>query len=600
MLRVEYPRPQWVREDWLNLNGEWQFAFDDLNLGIKEKWESKNKNFDLKIQVPFAYQTECSGIHDTSCHDVIWYKRNVRVPSEWKDKKVLLHFGAVDYICDLYVNEIYVGSHEGGHTSFKFDITRFLNWEEENITLRIFDPSHDESIPRGKQTWQEKPHGIWYTRTSGIWQTVWMEPVDYSNIEDIKMTSDLNTMSQIFDVKVSKECIGKILDIEIRFKDKLIAHDYVEILENEFTRSIQLFKAKVYQHGVHGFKHGWMWSPECPNLFDVTFKIVDELDEYDVVDSYFGMRSIRTEKGMVLLNNKPYYQKLVLNQGYWRKGLLTAPNDSDFVKDIEMMKSMGFNGCRIHQKVEDPRFLYWADKLGFIVWGECAAFPSWHVEGAKRLYNEWYEIIQRDYNHPCIVTWTPMNESWGVEDIATNKQQQSFALGLYHYVKSFDPTRLVISNDGWESVETDICGIHNYRHGQENEVSKYKEFELTLSDTEHLLMSITSGHRAYVNGYEHKGQPILLTEFGGIAYDTTQEVGWGYTSVMDEESFIKDYRRIMEAIYASKTLHGYCYTQLSDVEQEINGLLDFDHQPKVDPKKIKEINDMWHSVMVQK
>ena len=597
MNRMEHPFPQWIRKDWVNLNGIWQFDFDDQDKGIDDNWINNEYLLKKEINVPFAYQCKCSGIHDPSAHDIIWYKRKFECLKDWKDKCVVLHFGAVDYECEVYINEKYVGKHIGGHTSFEFDITKYLNWDEEVITLRVVDPSYDETIPRGKQSWHEKPFGIWYTRTSGIWQSVWLEAHDKCFIESTKMTSDLNSMSEIFDFKVSKDCLGKQLEIEISHENELIVCDSFKILSCEFTRQIQLFKTKVYQHGVHGAKHGWMWSPEAPHLFDVVLKIKDQEKVYDLVDTYFGMRSVRCEKGMVLLNNKPYYQKLVLNQGYWRDGLLSAVDDQDFVKDIQLMKEMGFNGCRIHQKVEDPRFLYWADKLGFIVWGECAAFPSFHTNACKRLFDEWYEIIQRDYNHPCIITWTPMNESWGVEDLPISKQQQSFVLGLYYYIKSLDPTRLVISNDGWEALKTDICGIHNYRHGQVEETKKYQEFVDTLSDTEHLLRCITSGHRVYVDGYEHEGVPILLTEFGGIAYDSNTD-GWGYTSVNSEDAFIEDYRRIMEAIYTSKTLHGYCYTQLSDVEQEMNGLLDFDHKPKVDPKKIREINDLWHSVMV--
>lgn len=598
MERNEYPRPQWVRKEWMNLNGTWQFAFDDNNVGIEENWINNHFKLDKEIQVPFAYQCKCSGIHDVSCHDVIWYKKKFEVSKEWKNKCVKIHFGAVDYRCDVYINEQYIGSHEGGHTSFTFDITRYLNWKEETVTLRVYDPSYDETIPRGKQSWHEKPFGIWYTRTSGIWQTVWLEAHNYNYIEHVKMTSDLDSMSEIFDFKVSNECIGKQLEITISHENECLVCDSFKIINREFTRSIQLFKTRVYAHGVHGAKHGWMWSPEYPHLFDVVLEIKENGVVYDHVDTYFGMRSVKTENGMVLVNNKPYYQKLVLNQGYWRNGLLTATNDEDFVRDIQLMKAMGFNGCRIHQKVEDPRFLYWADKLGFIVWGECAAFPSFHVDAVKRLHHEWEEIVQRDYNHPCIITWTPLNESWGVEDIHSSAQQQNFALSLYHYIKALDPTRLVISNDGWEALKTDICGIHNYRHGQANETRKYQEFVDNLSDTEYLLQNITAGHRVYVEGYNHEGVPILLTEFGGIAYDKTNEVGWGYTSVTSEDQFLQDYRRIMEAIYRSKTLHGYCYTQLSDVEQEMNGLLDFDHNPKVDVDKIKEINDQWHSTMV--
>ena len=402
-----------------------------------------------------------------------------------------------------------------------------------------------------------------------------------------------------FDFEVSNYSINKTLEMIISFNNKEISHDFFIIKEVKFSRSIQLIKNRIFEHGFHGRDKSVLWSPEFPNLFDVSFKIIDSNNIYDSVDSYFGFRKIHVEKGKVYLNNKPFYQKLVLNQGYWKDSLLTAPNDSDFVRDIELTKAMGFNGCRIHQKVEDPRFLYWADKLGFIVWGECASFISYDTNAGHRLMNEWYEIVNRDYNHPSIITWTCMNESWGVEDIRINKQQQAYALSLYYFIKSLDTTRLVISNDGWESVTTDICGVHNYAHGQVHEVDKYNKFVEDLMTTDSLEACMSANRYTYALGYKNEGEPYILTEYGGIAYSTKGN-GWGYTSVNDEESFIRDYRRIMEAVYASKALQGFCYTQLSDVQQEVNGLLDIDHNPKVDINKIREINDLSYTGVLKK
>jgi beta-galactosidase/beta-glucuronidase len=311
------------------------------------------------------------------------------------------------------------------------------------------------------------------------------------------------------------------------------------------------------------------------------------------------MRKVHIENGMVYLNNKPYYQKLVLDQGYWPEGLLTAPTDDDLKKDIELALEMGFNGCRKHQKVEDPRFLYWADKLGFLVWGECAASASYSEEAAARLTKEWIDIVDRDYNHPSIVAWVPVNESWGVPFIKGNKQQQHHSLAMYHLIHSLDPTRIVISNDGWELTETDICAIHNYNHGSELETSKYEAFKEAIATKEALLSSKPANRGIYADGFEHKGEPILLTEFGGIGFKVGEDNGWGYTAVKDKEEFLKDYQRVMEAVYHSKALHGYCYTQLTDVEQEINGLLTYYREPKCDLVKIREINNMWHANVVK-
>ncbi|WHY67561.1 sugar-binding domain-containing protein [Neobacillus sp. SuZ13] len=597
--RNEYPRPQLVRQDWVNLNGEWDFAFDDNNVGLKEKWFQNGETFDRKINVPFAYQTKLSGINDPSFHDYVWYSREFTVPKGWNNQRVLLHFGAVDYRAWVYVNGEYACFHEGGNVSFSLDITDHLTWGNEKVVVRVEDPSTDETIPRGKQFWIEQSDSIWYTRTTGIWQTVWLEPVSPTHVSKLRLTPDIDRGDIIVEFEVSGEFINKKADIEISFQGEKVAKDTIEVFEPYNKRSINLYNRQIFRTSFHHI--GWNWSPENPNLFDIKFTLKDEDNQVilDEVESYFGMRKIHIENEMVYLNNKPYYQKLVLDQGYWPEGLLTAPTDDDLKKDIELALEMGFNGCRKHQKVEDPRFLYWADKLGFLVWGECAAFPSYSEDAASRLTKEWIEIIERDYNHPSIVAWVPVNESWGVPFIKANKQQQHHSLAMYHLIHSLDPTRLVISNDGWELTETDICAIHNYNHGSNDEKIKYEDFKESLLTKENLLNSKPAGRGIYADGFEHKGEPILLTEFGGIGFKVGEDSGWGYTSVKDEQEFIADYRRVMEAVYASKSLHGYCYTQLTDVEQEINGLLSYNREPKCELTKIREINDMWHSNIVK-
>jgi|SRR5579875_1133631 len=597
--RNEYPRPQLVRKEWKNLNGEWDFAFDDQNIGVKEKWFQKDAPFDRKINVPFAYQSKLSGIHDCSFHDNVWYRRKFTVPKDWSDRRVLLHFGAVDYRAWIYINGQYAGYHEGGHVSFSFDITDQLTWDVETIVVRVEDPSTDETIPRGKQFWMEKPDSIWYTRTTGIWQTVWLEPIHSTSISNVRFTPDIDRGDIYVEFEIQGDFSNKKVEIEISFKGEKVVKDSIEIYQSYNKRAINLYNRQIFRTAFHHI--GWNWSPETPNLFDIKITLKDEENQMilDEIDSYFGMRKIHVENGMVYLNNKPYYQKLVLDQGYWPEGLLTAPSDDDLKKDIELALEMGFNGCRKHQKVEDPRFLYWADQLGFLVWGECASFTSYSEKAASRLTKEWIEIIERDYNHPSIVAWVPVNESWGVPFIKDNKQQQHHSLAMFHFIHSLDQTRLVISNDGWELTITDICAIHNYNHGTKDENAKYEAFKESLSTKENLLTSKPSGRGIYADGFEHQGEPILLTEFGGIGFKIGEENGWGYTSVKNEEEFIADYRRVMEAVYASTALHGFCYTQLTDVEQEINGLLTYDRKPKCQLAKIKEINEMWHSNIVK-
>ena len=592
MHRPEYPRPQLVRDQWLNLNGEWSFAFDDANKGLKEGWHKK-PDFDKKIQVPFAYQTKLSGIADPSFHDYCWYHRTFEVPKEMKGKQIILHFGAVDYLANVYVNGELVGTHEGGHVSFSFDITPYLKGGAESLTLRVYDPSTDETIPRGKQFWIEESAGIWYTRTTGIWQTVWLEAVEETHIKWIRFTPDVDNGDIQIDWELAGDYAGKQVEFDISYKGEKVAKEQVTIVEPVTKSIINLLNLKIFRTTMH--HRGWLWSPENPNLFDITIKVTDGKNALlDEIKSYFGLRKVHTENGMVYLNNRPYYQKLVLDQGYWPEGLLTAPTDEALKLDIELAKQAGFNGARKHQKVEDPRFMYWADQLGFLVWGECAASPSFNEVAVARLTREWIEIIQRDYNHPCIVTWVPINESWGVSNLNYDKQQADHTLGLYFLIKSLDKTRLVISNDGWEMTVTDICAVHNYSHGQKAETAKYEYYKEALATKENILAAMPANRNIYVDGFAHQGEPILLTEFGGIGFKVGDDAGWGYTTVATEEEYLEDYARIMEAVFASKILNGYCYTQLTDVEQEINGVFTYDRKPKCDMVKLNKLNNMWH------
>lgn len=589
--RNEYPRPQFQRQQWLNLNGEWEFAFDDLAIGLVEGWDTGDVNLPRKIVVPFVYQSELSQINQRAVHDTVWYRKEFQYNGE---KHTILHFGAVDYQADIYLNGDYVGGHIGGHTSFSFDVTRYLKESGQQVlVVRAYDPHLDETIPRGKQFWEKESRGIWYTNSTGIWQTVWLEEIAESHITKVDFQPDVDRGQVDISLTFPSAAIGKHVNYQIRYQEQLIASDLVQVTSNQVKRSVELLQNKIFRSNFHD--NGWTWSPEKPNLFDVSLELIDSDNRIvDAVESYFGFRKIHTEKGMVFLNNYPYYQRLVLDQGYWPSGLLTAPTDQDFKKDIELAKEMGFNGCRKHQKVEDPRFLYWADRLGFLVWSECASVPVYTEESVARLTTEWFEIIERDRNHPSIITWVPLNESWGVPDIHHDKQQQHFSEGIYHLLHSLDKSRLVISNDGWEMTVTDICAIHNYSHGTSDEIKKYTHFTETLETTENLIHQAPGKWAIYAEGYQYEGEPILLTEFGGIGYRVGKQDGWGYTSVRNATEFVDEYQRILNAVYQSKALHGFCYTQLTDVEQEINGLLAYDRTPKCDLGKIKEINLQYY------
>lgn len=587
MYRKEYPRPQFKRKDWMSLNGKWEFFMREKSMG--------------KIEVPFVFQSRLSGINTNEPCDFVTYERTFKIPKEWEKEKIRIYFGAVDYQCSIYINEQYVGEHVGGNTSFSLDITKYLK-EENSIRVEVFDPCKDETIPRGKQYWKEKPESIWYTRSTGIWQSVFIEPVSEKHFSYIHFTPDIDKGFVEIDMELegwyTKDNEDLEAEIEISFEGNHIFKGNIEVYEKHTSFSVDLFNRMIMRTMNHD--GGWCWSPENPKLFQVKARLLQKKKELDCVETYFGMRKIEIQNGMVYLNNRPYYQKLVLDQGYWKDSLMTAKSEEDYKKDISMAKEMGFNGCRKHQKAEDPVFLYYADKMGFLVWAEIGACASYSIEASQRTMQEWSEIVQRDYNHPCIVTWVVLNESWGVPNIRFDRKQQAHSLALYYNVKSMDTTRLVISNDGWEMTKTDICAIHNYEHGGKAEPIKQENFKKALSNKEEILNAVPTGRMIYAQGYQHEGEPILLTEFGGLSYSKDSEKGWGYTTIDSDEEFVETYKRLIEAIQDSEILFGYCYTQLTDVEQEVNGLLTAERQYKIQPEKIKEINDRIYKIYINR
>lgn len=571
--RPEYPRPQFVREHWLNLNGPWRFAYDDHDQGLKDRWYQAH-NFDRSITVPFAYQTRLSGIHDTDFHDIIWYERTFTLPQAWAGHRLILHFGAVDYRAQVWVNGACVAIHEGGHVPFAVDITHAITTGDNRITLRVEDSTKDLEQPRGKQYWERESASIFYTRTTGIWQTVWLEPVSDVYLDHFKLTPDIDA-AQVHMQYVLNRYVAES-DIRI---DAEITLDGAPV--STHTHTVDAFRtyASIALGDAAALR---LWSPESPTLYDLTLTVRHGDQVIDRVQSYFGMRKISIDGGQVKLNNQPYYMRLVLDQGYHPEGLLTFPSDDALKQDVLLTKEMGFNGARKHQKVEDPRYLYWADKLGLLVWGEMANAYQYSERAVGRITQEWQEAIARDYNHPCIVAWVPINESWGVPDLHGDRRQVDHLLGLYHLVRSLDPSRLVISNDGWEHARTDLLTIHDYEGSGDVLRARYGTLESTLQ-------ARPANRDLYVGGFTHEGQPILVTEFGGIGYQKDAQEGWGYTTAGDDDEFIRRYRDVVMALRESPLIQGFCYTQITDVEQEINGLLTYDRKPKVDLAIIREI-----------
>jgi len=575
--RSDYPRPQFQRDEWLNLNGAWQFAYDDENRGTKEGWQS-GRTLDQTITVPFAYQSALSGIEDSSFHDRVWYRRTFAVPDSMQGKRILLHFGAVDYRAWVYVNGQLVTFHEGGHVPFHAEITHQLIDGENEVVVKVEDSSDALDQPRGKQYWLEKSASIFYIRTTGIWQTVWLEAVADTYLQKVKMTPDIDRDELAVEYWVDGATPGDELHMEITFAGQPVARDIVFLQGGHSVRTVKLGDFNVHDPGR-------LWSPEYPNLYDIKFQVRKATGQFvDEVQGYFGMRKIAIEDGKIFLNNRPYYMKLVLDQGYFPDGILTPPSDEAIRRDVELTKEMGFNGARKHQKIEDPRYLYWADKLGLLVWGEMANAYTYSDDAVRRITQEWQEAMERDYNHPSIVAWVPINESWGVPHLLSDPKQRAHTLAMYYLTKSLDATRLVISNDGWEHTKSDLLTVHDYDPRKESLKARYASPESFLPTT--------PGHRLlHAPGFRYEGEPLLVTEFGGIAFKKSEWEGWGYSGANSDEDFISRYEAVISAMLESPLVQGFCYTQLTDVEQEINGLLTYDRQPKVSLETIRAINE---------
>jgi beta-galactosidase/beta-glucuronidase len=592
--RPEYPRPQLRRPEWTNLNGEWAFAFDDEDAGLAHGWHNVSVDhlysdaspFDRRITVPFCYQSRLSGIGDPSFHDVVWYARTFDPPPG--GERLLLHFGAVDYRATVWVDGTQVAFHEGGHTPFSADVTPALAEGENVLVVRAEDPSRDATIPRGKQYWKERSEGIFYTRTTGIWQTVWLEPVGRRRFDSLRLTPDVDAACVDVEVGVEGYEPGLSLRLVVSLGEEMVLDDRAELQAPLIQRSLPLLWRGAAPDTPHlsEWPKPALWSPEHPNLYDLRLELLDaDSNALDAVESYFGMRKIEARGGKVLLNDRPYYQRLVLDQGYFPGGLLTAPTDEDLRKDIELAKEMGFNGARKHQKIEDPRWLFWADALGFLVWSEMANAYQYSPNYVRRITTEWQEALRRDHNHPCIVAWVPMNESWGVPDLTTDPAQIDHLLSLYHLTCSLDNSRLVVSNDGWEHARTDLCTIHDY--GSPETLSR------RYATPESSVASRPANRPIYVPGHGYRGEPIIISEFGGIAF-SSDEGGWGYSTVADAEELLDHYEALITALLRNETVQGFCYTQLTDVEQEVNGLLTCDRKPKADPTRIRKITAHEH------
>jgi beta-galactosidase/beta-glucuronidase len=566
-----YPRPQLVRDQWTSLNGAWEYACDDETsrpgpAGVR--WQRA-------ITVPFAPETPASGIGDMDFHRVFWYRRTFDAPALPGDTRLILHFGAVDYAATIWVNDTVAVRHEGGYTPFSADITEYLiPGGPQTVIVRADDDPHDLAKPRGKQDWQREPHAIWYPRTSGIWQTVWLEPVPATAIQHLAWAPDLQRWEIGLEATISGPRRDDLrLQVTLRAGEKLLTDDtYAVIGGNEVARRIALFDP-----GIGDYRNELLWSPDRPTLIDAELRLWDGSSNLiDRVTSYTALRSVAVQGDRFLLNGRPLRLRMALDQGYWPESGLTAPDDDALRRDVELAKAMGLNGVRKHQKIEDPRYLSWADRLGLLVWEEMPSAYQFTKRSIERLTREWLAAMGRDRNHPCIVAWVPFNESWGVPDLPNIAAQRHFVQALYHLTKTIDPDRPVIGNDGWEHMATDIVTVHDYDGNLEQIRRRYASAD-ALPNL--FARALPAGRLVSLSEDAQRGQPIMLTEFGGLSFSDAPGA-WGYTRTGSAAEFGERFTRLLAVVRSLPLFAGFCYTQFADTYQETNGLLYPDRTPK--------------------
>ena len=576
--RAEYPRPQFERADWKNLNGEWSFTLDLSKSGTHRNFYA-SKGFDGKITVPFAAESKLSGVGYIDFINSVWYQRNIQVPAEWAGKAIKLNFGAVYYISEVYIDGQFVGRHYGGSDSFSFDITKWVaDGKEHSLVVHAESDLRGGNQPGGKQCMNYYSQGCSYTRTTGIWQTVWMEAVDKAGLERVQVFTDIDNSQLVVTPTFYTTPSGNRFAITVKDGDKVVA-------KKDFVASQGL-------PVVVPIKKAKLWTPENPFLYDVVYEVLNaEGQVVDKVDAYVGMRKIHVAGNKIYLNNKPYYQRLVLDQGFYPDGVWTAPSDEALKHDIEMSKAVGFNGARLHQKVFEERFYYWADKLGYLVWGE---MPSWclnvnSVSGGRNFISEWQNIIVRDRNHPALVAWTPLNEAWGRPGYEAGR----FYTDLYNITRQLDPSRPCNTVSGGLYVVSDFCTAHCYEQdGQRLHDILYKDGRWYQPQGP---SQQDCGRSINLEIYDGS-VPYLLDEFGGIKCAETTPGGnsWGYGGAAPtREDFYKRLEGQVKGIidHADK-ICGFCYTQLTDVEQEQNGVYYYDRKEKFDAKRLFEIFQM--------
>lgn len=588
MPRPEYPRPQLVRPNWMNLNGTWEFEMDHGKSG-RARGLNRSPALAGQITVPFCPESALSGVGYKDFMASVWYRRAFTLPESWGSGRILLHFGAVDYDAEVFVNGLSAGRHQGGYASFSLDITDKLVPGENTLVVCAEDDNRSGLQPRGKQSSQYHSHGCDYTRTTGIWQTVWLESVPDTYLQRVRYVPDPANAVLHVEALLNRPATGGTLTASAGFGGSPVGTAASIITGNRCRLSVSLTESHL-------------WEPGSPNLYDLVLSLsgttAEEETLSDKVDSYFGLRSVSWDGNSIQINGKPVFQRLILDQGFWPDGIYTAPADDELRRDIERGMAMGFNGARMHEKIFEARYLHWADRLGYLVWGEQA---NWGLDitgpkGLTQFLPEWLESVARDFNSPALVGWCPFNETWDekrADGTGSIPQDDDVLRQVYQVTKALDPTRPVIDTSGNYHVMTDIFDIHDYEQDVATFAAKFADMRAggrMLPDGR--MENGGTVFNTYPDRQRYEGQPYFVSEYGGIWWNPAQvgTASWGYGARPGtEEEFLARFAGLTDTLLDNPNICALCYTQLTDVEQETNGLYTYEREPKFDPAVIRAI-----------
>ena len=570
MPRAEHPRPDRRRDSWINLNGQWDFEIDNNKVGVEKKFFER-ESLNGKITVPFCPESVLSGIGETDFMNAVWYRRDLDIPAEWAGKRVLLHIDACDHTTYVYINGKKVGKHAGGYTSFAFDITDYLQENGNYVTVYAEDDVRSGKQFSGKQAYRLNSSGCYYTRTTGIWQTVWLEAVEQAYVASYKAFPNISDPSVSLEVKTVGASVGDVLRVKAYYEGALMGEAQTVLTSHSAMVKMTLAEAHLWECGKG-------------RLYDLTFELISG-DKTDLLNGYFGLREVKLtkEKGLQI-NGKTVFGRFVLDQGFYPDGIITASTDDALKFDIEASMACGFNGARLHQKVFEPRYLYHADTHGYMVWAEAGNWGFDHTEFSNLQYflPEWMEEVERDFSHPSVIGWCPFNETWD-----KNGKQHCVALidMVYDVTKMLDSTRPVIADSGsYPTTRTDVHDVHDYEQDPATFRSYYAEMDKGILKDQ--IFRKAPKRQIYKTEL-----PVFVSEYGGIKWVMADDSSaWGYgKSVTTEDEFFARLEGLTDALLENPLVFGYCYTQLTDVEQEQNGLLTYGRTFKFAPERYARI-----------